>query len=50
LSPEAERRLLDDARERTRNRVLLAAAAIGVFGIIFLAVIAGAVFLLVSRP
>lgn len=49
LSPEAERRLLDQARERTRNWMLLVAAAIAVGGILVLAVLGGAAFLLANR-
>jgi ferric-dicitrate binding protein FerR (iron transport regulator) len=49
LSSEAERRLLELARERTRNWVLLAALAIGVFGVIVLAVLGGALFVMANR-
>src|SRR5262245_54318620 len=42
LSSEAERRLLDQARERTRSWVLLAAFGIGVLGILILAALGGA--------
>lgn len=49
LSPEAERLLLDQARARARNWMLLAAAVIAVGGILVLAALGGAAFILANR-
>jgi len=44
LSPEAERRLLDDARERARMKLLIVGGAVALVGVVALAALAGALF------
>ena len=47
LSPEAERRLLDDARERARTKLFIIGAAVALAGLMLLAALGGAMFILV---
>lgn len=49
LSPDAERRLLDEARDRARRRLIVTGVAIGFAGVILLAAFAGAFYLVVVR-
>jgi hypothetical protein len=49
LSPDAERRLLDDARERAHMKLLLIGAAVALAGIVALGALAGAWFLLAGH-
>ena len=44
LSPDAERRLLHEASERARLKLLVIGGAIGLAGIVLLAALAGLVF------
>ncbi len=44
LSPDAERRLVDDARTRARIRFILIGAAIGLTAVVALVALAGALF------
>jgi hypothetical protein len=46
LSPDAERRLLDDARERAQTRMILIGGAIAVAGFVLLTILASVAFLL----
>lgn len=45
LSPDAERRLLDDARERARLKLLVIGGAIGLVGLAVLIALGGALWL-----
>jgi len=45
LSPDAERRLLDDARQRARLKLLVIGGSIALGGLILLAVFGGALFI-----
>ncbi len=49
LSPDAERRLVDDARDRARTRLMLAGAAIGLTALILLTALAGALFFMARQ-
>jgi hypothetical protein len=49
LSPDAERRLVDDARDRARTKLMLAGAAIGLTGLILLTALVGALFFVVRH-
>lgn len=49
LSPDAERRLVDDARDRARAKLMLVGAAIGLTGLLLLTALAGALFLVVRH-
>ncbi len=49
LSPDAERRLLDEARARARTRLLLVAGALAVGGLLMVAALGGALYLVLSR-
>lgn len=49
LSPDAERRLVDDARDRARTRLMLSGAAIGLTGLILLTALAGALFFMARQ-
>jgi hypothetical protein len=49
LSPDAERRLLDDARERAQTKTLLVGLAIAVAGFVLLAMIGAGAFLAFYR-
>jgi len=49
LSPDAERRLLDEARDRARRRLIVTGVAIGFAGVILLAAFAGAFYLVMVR-
>ena len=49
LSPDAERRLLDDARERARAKLLIIGAAVALTGILLLASLGGAMFMMFHR-
>ncbi len=49
FSPDAERRLVDDARDRARLRLLLAGAAIGLTALILLTALAGALFFMARQ-
>ncbi|MCU0231697.1 MAG: hypothetical protein MUC67_10015 [Acidobacteria bacterium] len=49
LSPDAERRLVDDARDRARARLMLAGAAIGLTALILLTALAGALFFMARQ-
>lgn len=49
LSPDAERRLLDDARERARAKMLIIGAAVALTGILLLASLGGAMFMMFHR-
>lgn len=46
LSPDAERRLLDDARDRARGKLILIGAAVGLAGVLASASLAGALWIL----
>jgi len=45
LSPEAERRLLDDARSRARNKLVIIGMAIGLTALVVLIALGGALML-----
>lgn len=45
LSPDAERRLLDDARERAQIKLLLVGGSIVLLGVVLLTALGGALFL-----
>ncbi len=45
LSPEAERRLLDDARGRARNKLMVIGMSIGLAALVILIVLGGALML-----
>ena len=45
LSPEAERRLLDDARSRARNKLMVIGVGIGLIAIVILTALGGALML-----
>jgi anti-sigma factor RsiW len=45
LSPDAERRLLDDARERAQTKMVLVGVAVAVAGFVLLAIIVSVAFL-----
>jgi len=45
LSPEAERLLLDDARERARWKLLVIGGAVGLVGLMLLAALGGALLM-----
>ena len=45
LSPEAERRLLDDARSRARNKLMVIGVGIGLTAIVILTALGGALML-----
>jgi hypothetical protein len=47
LSPDAERRLLDDARERARVKLLVVGAAVGLAGLVVLAALGGVLLLMI---
>jgi hypothetical protein len=49
LTPDAERRLLDQARQHARNKLLLIGGAIAVAGFVALLSLAGALVFLASR-
>jgi hypothetical protein len=49
LSPDAERRLLDDARERAQTKMVLVGLAIAVAGLVLLAIIGAGAFLTFYR-
>lgn len=49
LSPDAERRLLDDARERAHAKLLIIGAAVGLTGVLLLASLGGALFVMYHR-
>jgi ferric-dicitrate binding protein FerR (iron transport regulator) len=49
LSPDAERRLLDEARDRARRKLIVTGMIVGVAGILLLAAFAGAFYLVVVR-
>jgi hypothetical protein len=49
LSPEAERRMIDDARERAHLKLLIIGGAVGLVGLITLASLGAAIFMLVAR-
>jgi len=46
LSPDAERRLLDDARQRAQTKMILIGGAIAVAGFVMLAIVALGAFLM----
>ncbi len=48
LSPEAERRMLDDARERAHMKMLIIGAAVGLGGLTMLLALGAAVWLFVA--
>ena len=50
LSPDAERRLLDDARERAQTTLVVRALAIVMVGLVLLAIIGAGAFLAFNRP
>jgi hypothetical protein len=50
LSPDGERRLLDDARERAQTTLLVRALAIVMVGLVLLAIIGAGAFLAFNRP
>ena len=45
LSPEAERRLLDDARSRARNKLMVVGVGIGLAAVVILTALGGALML-----
>jgi len=45
LSPEAERRLLDDARSRARNKLMVIGVGLGLTAIVILTALGGALLL-----
>jgi len=49
LSPDAERRLLDEARAKARMKLLLVGGAIAVVGFIGLLALGGLLFLILTR-
>lgn len=49
LSPDAERRLLDDARKRARTKLFVIGGAVAVAGLAILGALAGALFLALGR-
>jgi hypothetical protein len=49
LSPDAERRLVDDARDRARMKLMLVGAAVGLTGLILLTALAGALFFMARQ-
>ncbi len=49
LSPDAERRLLDDARQRARAKLMVVGAAIGLTGLIALIALGGALVMVAGR-
>lgn len=49
LSPDAERRLLDEARSRARMRLLVLGGAIALGGMVALVALGGLVFLMLTR-
>lgn len=49
LTPDAERRLVDDARDHARMRLMLVGAVVGLTGLILLTALAGALFLVACR-
>ncbi len=44
LSPDAERRLLDEARQRARTKLLLIGGAIAIIGLLALVALVGALY------
>jgi ferric-dicitrate binding protein FerR (iron transport regulator) len=49
LSPEAERRFLDDARERARTKLLIMGGSVVLTAVVLLAAFAGAIFVFAGR-
>ena len=49
LSPDAERRLLDDARQRARTKLLLIGGTIALCGLLAIAAFIGALYMLNIR-
>lgn len=49
LSPDAERRLLDDARKRARTKLLVIGGAVAVAGLAVLGALGGALILTLGR-
>ena len=49
LSPDAERRLLDDARQRARMKLVIIGAAVALTGILLLSAFGGALWLAATR-
>ncbi len=49
LSPDQERRLLDEARERARMKLLIIGGAIAIAGIIMIIALGAVIFLMYSR-
>ena len=49
LSPDAERRLLDDARKRARTKLLVIGGAIGMVGLVMLVALGGVLMLMLGR-
>jgi hypothetical protein len=49
LSPDAERRLVDDARDRARMKLMLVGAAVGLTALILLTALAGALFFMARQ-
>jgi hypothetical protein len=49
LSPEAERRLLDDGRERAQTKLLLIGAGIALLGLVMLTALGGALWVFVAH-
>ena len=50
LSPDAERRLLDDARERTRMKLLIIGGAVALAGFLAIVALGALIFLIYSSP
>lgn len=50
LSPEAERVLLDDARDRARLKLLIVGGAVGLGGLLLLGALAGAIWAMFVLP
>lgn len=48
LSPDAERRLLDEARYRARKKLMLVGFCVGMGGLILLAAFGGALYLMLQ--
>lgn len=49
LSPDAERRLLDEARQRARAKLMLIGATIGLSGLLALVALGGVLFVFAGR-
>jgi len=49
LSPDAERRFLDDARERARTKLLIMGGSVVLTAVLLLAAFAGVIFIFAGR-